>query len=113
VAISEEDYARAGELLAEALAAASAAEDLFHVALVRGNQGLAALFEERFEAAADAFATQLSLCGSTRMDAGELIWEALMGLASVAAATGEGEGCAWLVGVASASMDGPPATRIE
>jgi predicted ATPase/DNA-binding SARP family transcriptional activator len=113
VAISEEDYARAGELLAEALAAASAAEDLFHVALVRGNQGLAALFEERFDAAEDAFATQLSLCRSYRMDAGELIWEGLMGLASVAAAAGDLERCAWFVGVASGSMEGPPATRVE
>ena len=100
IAITDEAYERADELLEEALDAATIARDVHRIATVRGNQGLVALFQGRMRAAADAFCEELTLCRESRFSSDTLAWEGVTGLAAVAAADGEHERAAELSGAA-------------
>jgi tetratricopeptide (TPR) repeat protein len=107
IAIEEEAYERADQLLEQALEAATTARDVNRVAAVRGNQGLAALFQHRLHDAADAFREELTLCRDSRFSTGSLVWEGLTGLAAVAAAAGEPERAAELAGASSTCTETP------
>jgi predicted ATPase/class 3 adenylate cyclase len=102
IAITDEAYERADELLGAALEAATAARDIHRVAAVRGNQGLVALFQQHTDVAARAFRDELTLCRGSRFSQGSLAWEGLLGLAAVAAADGDPRGAARLAGAARA-----------
>jgi hypothetical protein len=75
IAITDEAYERADELLGAALEAATAARDIHRVAAVRGNQGLVALFQQHTDVAARAFRDELTLCRGSRFSQGSLAWE--------------------------------------
>jgi tetratricopeptide (TPR) repeat protein len=107
IAITDGAYDQADKLLEQALEAGTIAGDVHRVATVRGNQGLVALFENRMQSATEAFREQLTLCRDSRISNPTLVWEGLSGLAAVAAARGEPELAAKLVGAASAYVDTP------
>lgn len=107
IAITDASYDQADKLLDQALEAGTMAGDVHRVATVRGNQGLVALFENQMQSATEAFREQLALCRDSRISHPTLVWEGLSGLAAVAAARGEPELAAKLVGATSAYVDTP------
>jgi tetratricopeptide (TPR) repeat protein len=113
LAIFEEDYAQAAELLDDALdAALTAAAAPRRLAAVHGNRGLAALFRDRYDEAADAFRAELIT--DTRVSTTS---EGLVGLAAIAAATGDHRRAALLSGAGAAiagdALYGPDAAVLE
>jgi predicted ATPase/DNA-binding SARP family transcriptional activator len=84
------EYGAAESLGFEALDAARRHGDPFVVALAEGNAGLAALFEGHTDAARRAFTGQLRLAGEHQADSryDGFLFEALDGLAAVAAVAG-------------------------
>jgi hypothetical protein len=88
LAIRDEAYEEAAELLDEALEAARAGgADAHRIAQIRGNQGLVALFTGRHGAAGRAFRDELEHGREGRFR--NVLPEGLLGLAGVAAAAGE------------------------
>ena len=59
------------------------------------------------EAAAEAFNEQLTLCRDVRFSSETLVWGGVTGLAAVAAARGEPERAAKLIGAAAGYADNP------
>jgi predicted ATPase/DNA-binding SARP family transcriptional activator len=101
-ALTEERYDAAEELAARGLRAAEEADDRLGCTGSLANAGLAALFLERMDVAEQRFCEQLAICRSERVEG----WwgEAALGLAAVAAHTGDGERAAMLAGAAEAPM---------
>jgi len=95
------DYAAAQRLSRDGLATAEALGEPHVLAHVHGNVGVAALSAGDLQRAGEAFARELELLG--RYPADPLNFEALNGLAAVAAARGRDELAAKLSGVADAS----------
>ncbi|MDA0167207.1 hypothetical protein OM076_43505 [Solirubrobacter ginsenosidimutans] len=101
LAIRDEAYDEAAELLDEALDAARAGGAGAHrIAQIRGNQGLVALFTGRHAAAERAFRDELEHGREGRFR--NVLPEGLLGLAGVAAAMGEHLRSARLAGAAEA-----------
>ncbi len=103
-AAREEAYDIAGSLLSEALDVAQAVENPYQLVLTYGNQGLAALLGGRHEDARVAFQAQL-----TRAHAHSLVtfyYEALLGLAALAARDGDTARAAALEAAAREHDDG-------
>jgi non-specific serine/threonine protein kinase len=99
-AISQEQYAQASAMLTEAMTAARMATVPYPIAVILGNQGLAALFQDALDDAAAAFAAQLEICVEHVFS--RLTPEPLAGLAAVAARRGNTERAARLFGAATA-----------
>jgi len=99
------DHAAAEPLSREALDAARAYGDPYLLALAQGNAGLATLFCGRAGAAQRAFVGELRLGSPYGFDSdfGELLYEAITGLAAVAAAHGHDRTAATLSGAADAA----------
>jgi hypothetical protein len=100
IAIEFEAYAQAEELLAEALAIAQARESVYEIAVIHGNQALAALFQRNWDVAEVGFMRYLELTRDPRL-IGATIREALLGLAATAAGHGDARRAAWLSGAAA------------
>jgi predicted ATPase/DNA-binding SARP family transcriptional activator len=102
-AIDRGEYERAEELGREALEIATELGDAYTVAAAHGNHGLAALLGDHHDAARSSFRAELT----TRPHGlHEIAFEALFGLAALAAADGDECRAAVLVGAAQAL---PPA----
>ena len=100
-ALAQGDDITARRLSLEALGAARALDDPYVLALAQGNAGLAELFACRSERAEQAFVQELRLMGH-RGYAG-FVFEALTGLAAVAASQGRDRIAATLGGAADAT----------
>ena len=95
-ALHEGEYEAAAEAAEEGLRAAEEAGESFALAIALGNVGLAALFLERMDVAEARFREQLEIQRRERIEG---IWdEPVAGLACVAAAGGDRERAATLIG---------------
>jgi predicted ATPase/DNA-binding SARP family transcriptional activator len=103
-AARDEAYDLAGSLLSEALEVAHAVENPYQVVLTYGNQGLAALLGGRHEDARVAFREQLSRAHAHSL--ATFYFEALLGLAALAAAAGDTDRAAALEAAAREHDDG-------
>ena len=96
MALDEGQYEAAAELADEGLRAAEEAGESFALSLAIGNVGLAALFLERMDVAEARFREQLEIVQRERIEG---LWdEPVAGLACVAAAGGDRERAATLIG---------------
>jgi hypothetical protein len=95
------DHAAAESLSLEALDAARAYGDPWLLALAQGNAGLATLLNRHTAPAQRAFLSQLRLARDHRFDDPMLLFEALDGLAAVAAAHGHDRTAATLRGASA------------
>jgi hypothetical protein len=100
-ALGHGDHATALRLSVEALEAAQALGDTYVLALALGNAGLAALFTGEPGRAEQAFVEELRLMG--RSGYGTFVFEALNGLAAVAASQHRDQAAATLAGSADAA----------
>jgi predicted ATPase/DNA-binding SARP family transcriptional activator len=100
-ALIKGDDAAAQRPVHEAVDAATAFGDPLTLGHTYGNAGIAALLTGSPDAAAKDFATELEVAG--RLGYHKLRWEALEGLAAVAAAQGRDESAARLLGAAHAA----------
>jgi len=100
-ALGHGDQVTAERLALEALEAARALEDQYLLGLAHGSVGLAALFSSRPDHAEPAFVEELRLMG--RRGYGTFLFEALNGLAAVAASKGRDRSAATLSGAADAT----------
>jgi predicted ATPase/DNA-binding SARP family transcriptional activator len=99
-ALRRGDYRGADREFSEALEVCQAVDDPFPRCLALGNLALVRLFEGRLEQAATDFADQLLLAAEHRFT--HFYWEALVGLAAIAATGGDPERAALLSGAAEA-----------
>jgi hypothetical protein len=98
VAVAQGAYSEADRMLAEALELSEGIDDPHLRLFIRGNQGLAFLFLDRYPEAAAAFADELRLA---RIHGFSLVYfEGTMGLAAVAAVYGDLHRAALLQGAA-------------
>jgi predicted ATPase/class 3 adenylate cyclase len=104
IAIEFEAYADAERLLAEGLEVAKERQDVYGVAKIRANQGLIAVFRKKWREASTAFEEDIELMSDPRF-LGHFDWEAILGLAAVAAGQDHAERAAWLSGAARAWRD--------
>ena len=102
VALGYGDHATAERLALDALEAARALDDPYLLALAFGSVGLTALFSEHPDRAVPAFVEELRLMG--RRGYGTFVFEALNGLAAVAAAQSRDRVAATLSGAADATI---------
>ena len=92
MALCHGDYGTAQRLIVDALETTETLDDdVLTVANTSGNLGLVALLSDQFDRAANALAAELQL--AIRIPYESLQFEALSGLAAVAAAQGEDEVC--------------------
>ena len=98
IAIEEEHYDGASEVLRDALAAAEELGEPVPTAQVRGNQGLVALLCEEYPEAAQAFRDEVRGCADLPFTLGE----GLMGLGALAAHERDPERAAKLRGASFA-----------
>jgi predicted ATPase/DNA-binding SARP family transcriptional activator len=102
VALTEEDYDAAEELAGQGVRAAEEADNPLGMAAALGNAGLAALFLGRIDIAERRFRDQLAIYRRERI---EKRWaEPALGLAAVAARTGDAERAATLLGASDAPL---------
>jgi tetratricopeptide (TPR) repeat protein len=97
-AIVERRYREADVWLNEGLEAIRPLRHLNFVFLIRGNQGLTSLFLDELDEAAQAFSDALAVCREAGCE--DIVDEALLGVAAVAARRGELDGAACLAGAA-------------
>ncbi|HEX5617259.1 MAG TPA: BTAD domain-containing putative transcriptional regulator [Solirubrobacteraceae bacterium] len=110
-ALVEGAYEAAAEVAEEGLRAAEEAGGSFTLALSLGNAGLAALFLERMDVAEARFREQLEIQRRERIDG---FWdEPVAGLACVAAAGGDGERAAKIIGGCDALLPSLPSGRVD